>query len=76
MFPKMLVEIVSLEWFILELNKLQTSPTSTGILKNEQVWSADFSNHSGHGQHAASGVHAIANLSMISTVITLRHILS
>ena len=42
MFPKKLVEFVSLKWFILELNKLQTSPPSTGICENEQVWPADF----------------------------------
>lgn len=42
MFPKKLLEIISLKRFILKLNKLQTSPTSTGICENEQVWPADF----------------------------------
>lgn len=42
MFPKKLVEFVSLKWFTLELNKLQTSPAFTGICENEQVWPVDF----------------------------------
>lgn len=72
MFPKKLVEIISLKWFILELNKLQTSPTSTDICENEQVWPADFPTIQAMPA-CRSRVHVIANLNINSAVSNLRH---
>lgn len=51
MFSKTLVEIVSLKWFIPELNKLQTSPASTGIREKDGLQTSQlFRPQTAHGE--------------------------
>lgn len=64
MFPKCQWKLFHWKQFIFELNKWQTSPKSTGICENEQVWPKDFSKPL-IWQNTGLKVPAIANLRII-----------